>query len=109
MHIDISKHLPDLFEVKRILNLRQKDKWNEYKWDYDIIVFFNLLGSTKLCPIQIWPPSTTRMADNAWLGKNVPALSESLEVRDANAKETSQPRRGSCCLQTELHKVSRHY
>ena len=31
MHIDISKHLPDLFKVKRILNLRQKDKWNEYK------------------------------------------------------------------------------
>ena len=86
-----------------------KHKWNEYKWDYNIIVFFNLLGSPKLCPIQIWPPSTTRMADNACLGKNVPTLSESLEVRDANAKETSQPRRGSCCLQTELHKVSRHW
>ena len=86
-----------------------KHKWNEYKWDYNIIVLFNLLGSPKLCPIQIWPPSTTRMADNAWLGKNVPTLSESLEVRDTNTKETSQPRRGSCCLQTELHKVSRHW
>ena len=61
MNIDISKHLPNLFKVKR----RFKSNTNGMNINEIIIVFFNLFDSPKLCPIQIWPPSTTRMADNA--------------------------------------------